>query len=61
MGCGESDRPQDPALWRLERFVEEMAAVLDALNLDCVDILGQSWGGVLALEFSLRFPDRVRS
>lgn len=61
LGCGESDRPQDPALWHLDRFVEEMAAVLDALNLDCVDILGQSWGGVLALEFSLRFPDRVRS
>ena len=61
LGCGESDRPQDPALWRLERFVEEMAAVLDALDLGCVDVLGQSWGGVLALEFSLRFPDRVRS
>ncbi|MFO0007139.1 MAG: hypothetical protein ACK559_39100, partial [bacterium] len=41
-------RPQEPALWRLERFVEEMATVLDALDRGCVDVLGQSWGGVLA-------------
>jgi pimeloyl-ACP methyl ester carboxylesterase len=38
-----------------------MTAVLDALDLARVDVLGQSWGGVLALEFSLRFPDRVRT
>jgi pimeloyl-ACP methyl ester carboxylesterase len=38
-----------------------MATVLDALDQGCVDVLGQSWGGVLALEFSLRFPDYVRS
>lgn len=45
LGCGESDRPQDQALWSLDRFVEEMAAVLDALELDPVDVLGQSWAG----------------
>lgn len=38
-----------------------MTAVLDALDLARVDVLGQSWSGVLALEFSLRFPDRVRT
>jgi len=27
LGCGDSDRPEDPSLWTLERFVDELAAV----------------------------------
>lgn len=61
LGCGESERPADPALWTVERFVTEMEAVRSALDLGAVDVLGQSWGGVLGLEYVLRHPDTVRS
>jgi proline iminopeptidase len=61
LGCGESDRPTNPHLWNLERFVTEMETVRSAFDLETVDILGQSWGGVLGLEYVLRHPDRVNS
>lgn len=50
LGCGRSDRPVDPGLWRIERFVEEVAAVRAALGLSRVILHGHSWGGALAVE-----------
>lgn len=61
LGCGESDRPADPGLWRLTRFVEEMEAVRDGLELSKINVLGQSWGGVLGLEYLLTHPEHVSS
>ncbi|MEI8356673.1 MAG: proline iminopeptidase-family hydrolase [Deltaproteobacteria bacterium] len=52
-GCGRSGRPDDPSLWRVERFVAELAAVRQALRLDRVNLLGQSWGAMLAVEYLL--------
>lgn len=60
LGCGSSDRPDDPALWTVERFVEELVRVRAALHLERVHILGSSWGTMLAVEYMLaRRPDGV--
>ena len=62
LGCGNSDKPDDPGLWTVERFVEELGDVLDALGLKDVHLLGQSWGTTLAVEYLLRTKsERVRS
>jgi proline iminopeptidase len=61
LGCGESDHPTDPSLWTLERFVAELETVRAALELDEIDLIGQSWGGVLGLEYLLSHPGRVRT
>jgi proline-specific peptidase len=64
LGCGSSgiaDRPHDPAMWTVELFVEEVDAVRAALGLERVHILGQSWGGMLAMEYALTLPDGVAS
>ena len=53
LGCGRSDRPHDPSLWTVGLFVEELAAVRSALGLSRVHLLGQSWGGMLAMEAAL--------
>lgn len=53
LGCGRSDRPDDPSLWRVERFVAELAEVRRALGLSRVNLLGQSWGAMLAVEYLL--------
>lgn len=50
LGCGRSDRPDNPALWQLARFVAELAAVREALHLERVHLLGQSWGTMLAVQ-----------
>ena len=51
LGCGNSDRPDDPTLWTVERYVGEVGEVRDALGLSRVHLLGQSWGGGLAAEY----------
>src|SRR5262245_42142950 len=56
LGCGKSAGPDDPALWTLDRAVEEVAAVRAALSLDRMHLFGSSWGGWLAMEYLLRGP-----
>jgi len=61
LGCGRSDRPDDPALWTIGRFADEVAEVRAALGLERCHILGQSWGGWLLVEYLLRRPPGVAS
>jgi proline iminopeptidase len=62
LGSGRSTAPDDPKLWRVERFVEELQAVRSALGLKQVHLFGHSWGSTLALEYLLtRRPNGVRS
>src|SRR5215472_16421668 len=56
LGCGRSDQPDDTSLWRVERFVEEVGTIRRELELDRVHLLGQSWGGMLAIEYALTQP-----
>jgi pimeloyl-ACP methyl ester carboxylesterase len=44
LDCGRSDCPRDPALWTLERFVEELDIVRETLTPGPVHVLGHSWG-----------------
>jgi L-proline amide hydrolase len=53
LGCGRSDLPEDPSLWTVELFVEEVGAVREALGLERVHLFGNSWGGMLAMEYAL--------
>ena len=58
LGCGRSERPDDDSLWTLERSVAEVEAVSQALGLDRFHLFGNSWGGWLALQYTLdRRPD----
>lgn len=53
LGCGNSDRPNDPNLYSIDLFKEELITVRKALNLEQIHLFGQSWGGCLALEHAL--------
>ncbi|MBM3147210.1 MAG: proline iminopeptidase-family hydrolase [Actinobacteria bacterium] len=59
VGCGESTRPHDPSVWSVDLFVEELENVRRGLGLERVHILGQSWGGMLALDYAVRRPQGV--
>ena len=61
LGCGRSDIPDDASLWRFPRFVDEVASVREALGLDRIHLLGQSWGGWLAIEYVLTKPAGIVS
>lgn len=61
LGNGNSSRPSDPSLWTVALFVEELGQMRHALGLDRVHILGQSWGGMLAMEYALTQPTGLAS
>jgi len=62
LGSAYSDQPDLPDLWALPRFVEEVEQVRQALGLDAGNfyLLGQSWGGILALEYALKYQRNLR-
>ena len=59
LGCGLSDRPKDTSLWTVDFYVEELEALRKHLGYKLINIIGQSWGGSLAAEYTLRYPKRV--
>lgn len=61
LGCGNSDRPDDPEMWTGGLFVEELGVVRQTLGLEQIHLLGQSWGGMLAMEYLLTRPAGIAS
>ncbi|MEO8031800.1 MAG: proline iminopeptidase-family hydrolase [Gemmatimonadota bacterium] len=59
LGCGFSDQPADTSLWNIDRFREEVEQVRAALGLDKFILFGQSWGGMLAIEYALKYPQHL--
>ena len=60
LGCNNSDQPDDLSLWTLERYTEEVEAVRAGLKIDNFVLYGHSWGGILALEYALKYPQHLR-
>jgi L-proline amide hydrolase len=61
IGCGKSDLPDDPSLWTVETFVDELDQIREHLGLERLHIFGNSWGGMLAMEYALTGPTGVAS
>jgi proline iminopeptidase len=55
-----SERPDDPALWTIERYTDEVEAVRLGLGLDHFYLLGHSWGGLLAIEYALKYQQHLK-
>lgn len=62
LGSAFSDQPDEPELWELPRFVEEVEQVRRALGLerDNFYLLGHSWGGMLAIEYALKYQQSLK-
>jgi proline iminopeptidase len=62
LGSGRSDNPADPRMWDLDRFIDEVEQVRIALELgpDNFVLLGHSWGGILAMEYALKYGDALK-
>ncbi len=61
LGCGRSDRPDNPTMWTIQRFVDELVLVRKELGLEKIHLWGQSWGGILAIEYALTQPQGMES
>lgn len=62
LGSAYSDQPTDTSLWVLPRFVEEVEQVRQALGLnkDNFYLLGHSWGGILAMQYALKYQNNLK-
>jgi proline iminopeptidase len=63
LGSFRSDQPDDPSLWQLGRFVDEVEQVRLALGLGPGDfvLFGQSWGGLLAMEYAVHHQQQLKA
>jgi pimeloyl-ACP methyl ester carboxylesterase len=61
LGSGESGRPDDPSLWTVQTFVDQLDSVREGLGLERIHLFGSSWGGMLALEYALTQPGGLAS
>jgi pimeloyl-ACP methyl ester carboxylesterase len=48
-------------MWNVQLFIDELAIVRKELGLDRIHLLGQSWGGMLAMEYALTEPEGIVS
>lgn len=62
LGSYYSDQPTDSSLWTTERFVEEVEQVRQAIGADSTNfyVLGNSWGGILAMEYTLKYQQNIK-
>jgi proline iminopeptidase len=63
LGSYYSDQPKDSSLWTIERFVEEVEQVRQSIGADSSNfyLLGNSWGGMLAMQYALKYQDHMKA
>ena len=61
LGSAYSDQPDDPKLWVVDRFRDEVEQVRSALGLENFHLYGQSWGGMLGIEYALKYQNHLKS
>jgi proline iminopeptidase len=61
LGCGRSQVPKDISLFVPERYVEEVEAFRKKLRLGRPNLIGSSWGGMLAIAYALKYQRNIRS
>ncbi len=62
LGSHRSSQPDEPNLWEIDRFVDEVEQVRQALGLNASNffLLGHSWGGILATEYALKHQQHLK-
>jgi len=62
LGSYYSDQPTDSSLWTIDRFVDEVEQVRKAIGADKSNfyLLGNSWGGILAMEYALKHQQNLK-
>lgn len=63
LGAPYSDQPEDSSLWTVDRYVDEVEQVRKAIHADSSNfyVLGNSWGGILAMEYALKYQQHLKA
>ena len=62
LGAPYSDQPSDSSLWTIDRYVDEVEQVRKAIGADKSNfyVLGNSWGGILGMEYALKYQENIK-
>ena len=60
LGNFNSDQPDDASLWTVDRYREEVEQVRQGLGLDRFYLVGHSWGGMLAMEYAIKYQQHLK-
>jgi len=60
-GVGASEAPSDDDAWRLEDYIADVERVRVWTGSETIDVLGHSWGGIVAMAYATQHPNRLRS
>lgn len=63
LGASYSDQPKDSSLWTIDRYVDEVEQVRKAIGADSTNfyVLGNSWGGILGMEYALKYQQNMKA
>ncbi len=60
-GCTRSERPEPYLVTSVSEHADDAATLLDTLRATPAVVIGRSYGGEIAIDLALRYPDRVRA
>jgi len=60
-GCGRSSKPKEDFEPSLESFTRDLTKILNVLDIRKVHFIGESFGGIIGLNFTKTYPERVKS
>lgn len=58
---GRSSGEAEPTSITIDKFVEDLEGLRQAFNLDKMNLIGHSWGGLLAMFYAIKYPHRLNS
>ena len=61
LGCGKSEFPKNLSLYSIERGIEEVESIRKSLGLGSINLLGHSFGGLLAIAYALKYQRNLKS
>ncbi len=60
-GTGLSSGPVDSMSINIDTFIADIEGIREAFGIETINLLGHSWGGILAMHYGIRFPERLNS
>ena len=60
-GTGLSSGPVDSTSISIETFIADIEGVRKAFDIEKMNLLGHSWGGILAMYYGIRHPENLKS
>jgi proline iminopeptidase len=58
-GCGKSERLSDKKQYTIDNMVQDLEGLRNALNLKKINLMGHSWGGILAIAYTLKYQQNI--